>query len=166
MGVGLHYTINGDTQVEHDLLGLGARAIEPRPVLELIAEQLRGIERELFDTEGKGTWAPLAASTIARKGNDRILVDQGALMKSLTEQSGGDHFEVIQRTELFFGTSDPKAGFHKTGTSKMPARDPLKVDEVDMKRFSKAFQIYLMGSDRASFGVGDFGMTLTEPFGP
>lgn len=164
MGVGLHYTIKGDKEVEHDLLGLSARAIEPRPVLTLIAEQLRGIERELFETEGKGTWAPLASSTVARKGNDKILVDQGDLMDSLTE-SGGDNFAIIQRNELIFGTSDPKAGFHRTGTSRMPARDPLQVDGVDLKRFSKAFQMYLMGDERAAFGVGSFGMGATEPFG-
>lgn len=40
--------------------------------------------QEAFDTGGFGTWAPNADSTVARKGSDAPLIDDGTLRKSVT----------------------------------------------------------------------------------
>lgn len=165
MPVGLDYEINGIAEVEHDLLGFAARSMVPEPALRLVASAIRSIEQELFASEGKGNWPPLAASTVAKKGHNRILVETEALKDSLTEQGDGAHFEIFQRNELIYGSSDPKAALHKAGTSKMPKRDPLIVDASDVKAFSKAIQAYLMGVERTEFGLQSFGLGLTEPFG-
>jgi hypothetical protein len=173
--VSLHYEIDGAAEVEHDLLGMGMRFLEPRPVLGLIADALRASEIELFDSDGKGTWPPLAAATIARKGNADILEDTDALRASLTEKDAAGHFEIIQGSELMFGTGvvsedgTPYARFHKTGTKHMPKRDPLFIDESDMVLFSKAIQAYLVGAERSEFGAltdsGTFFTGETTTFG-
>lgn len=68
-----------------------------------------------FETMGHGTWAELAPSTIKQKGHDTILFRTGAMYRSF--QSGGqDHVEEITRKRMLWGSSDPKALFHQTGT--------------------------------------------------
>lgn len=81
------------------------------------------------ETDSSGTaWPPLAASTIARKGHDIILVETGALRASLVGETG-DSIRDAGADFASFGTSDPKAAFHQDGTSRMPARPPVGVSE-------------------------------------
>jgi phage gpG-like protein len=160
----VEYQIDGIGEVTHDLLGMAARAAEPAPILHGIAEALRKTEARLFEEEGGGHWPPLAGSTIAAKGNSRILVETGALMRSLTEDGAG-HVEHVGGDELVFGTTDPKAKWHRSGTSRMPKRDPLFLREGDVKELSRAIQAWLMGAERAEFGVQSFGLGALDPFG-
>lgn len=171
MPLSLVYDVNGAKQVEHRLLGIGERALAPRPILEGLADAMEGIERDLFGSEGSGRWAPLSASTVARKGNSRILQDTNALMDSLTGDGSGAVRQYFG-SELIFGTSVTSEegtdypALLKSGTSRMPARDPLPTpDAGQMRLFTKAVQAYLIGSDRAEFGVGSFGMGITSVFG-
>jgi phage gpG-like protein len=162
----LHYTVSGDEEVEHDLLGIGARALEPRPILERLASHLRRKEEELFESGGAGRWEPLAPTTIARKGSSTILVDTGALRDSLTEEGAADHFEQILGEELVFGTYDSKAGYHRRGTSRMPARDPLVTGaDLNLREITREIQAYLMGLERGAFGVSPFSTATLDPFG-
>lgn len=170
MSVAIHYDVDGIDDVEHQLLGMGARAIETRPLLEMFADQLEQMFGDTFAAQGYGEWEPLAASTIARKGSSTILRETDALMDSLTESGAEGAVREIFGDELIFGsnlTSEdgfPYPAAHRTGTSRMPARDPLIVRDQDLRRFSKAVQIYLVGADRSEFGVGSFGMSgLTFP---
>jgi phage gpG-like protein len=167
----LTYEVEGIGKVEHDMLGMAERALEPRPILEAFAAELRQMEQDLFDAQGGGKWPPLAASTIERKGHDTILVDSGALEKSLVDEHAEGHLEEIIGNELLFGTnltSDDGTyypGLLRSGTKNMPARDPLIFQEQDLRRFSKAVQAWLVGAERAEFGVGSFGGGMTVPFG-
>ena len=43
----------------------------------------KSIIEEAFETEGFGTWQPLKAATIKRKGHDKILIETGQLKKSI-----------------------------------------------------------------------------------
>jgi hypothetical protein len=84
------------------LLGQTERRLEdPRPGFREIADYLRGVERQQFATQGgrSGGWRPLSASTVRQKGNSRILVASGALMRSLTGAKG-----TVTKRELVFGT--------------------------------------------------------------
>jgi phage gpG-like protein len=165
MPLKIEYSVEGATKVRHDLLGMSARALEPAPLLEAFADQLRGIERDLFDAEGYG-WAPLAASTVERKGSATILRESDDLFNSLTQRGAKGSHQEIFGSELVFGTEIEYATFHRTGTSRMPQRDPLPAPrEQDLRRFTKAVQAWLIGGDRAEFGVGSFGAGLTNVFG-
>lgn len=81
-------------------------------------------------------WAPLAASTVKRKGHDKLLYDTGKLRDSITL---GD----VTDTRATVGTDAPYSIFHQLGTKKMSARPFIPVDsrgaleltaEVDIRR--------------------------------
>jgi phage gpG-like protein len=71
-------------------------------------------------------WAPLAPSTIKRKGHSQILRDTGRLIKSLATKSADSVRDVVDeganRSGLAFGTSVPYSIFHDKATAKRPAR--------------------------------------------
>lgn len=159
-GFGIHFSATGVAETERRLLGVEARAYNMEPALHLIAMDMREAERELFETAGASggePWAELKETTLrskAAKGYPpNILIATSDLEASLTEQ-GGDHFEHITDSELVFGTSDPKAGFHRTGTRDMPARNPLDFSEVRIRAWTKELQRYLVAWDRSAFGAG------------
>ena len=168
----VRYFVDGLGEVEHDLLAMAERALEPGPVLRLIGKGLQQREAEAFATGGFGQWAPLSPSTIAAKGHDTILVDTGDLMASLTEEGAEGALFEVNGSELHFGTNLTSEdgtyypGLLRTGTSRMPARDPLpELDESDLLLFSKAIQTYIVGVDRAEFGVGSWSLGSLDPFG-
>lgn len=45
--------------------------------------------QEAFDTRGFGSWKENADSTIAQKGSDAPLIDEGLLRRSITHKTGG-----------------------------------------------------------------------------
>lgn len=70
--------------------------------------------------------APLAASTVARKGFSRILYEYGDLRESVAG-TGDGHIEEVGPASVVLGTEHqkkgkPVAGFLQGGTSRMPAR--------------------------------------------
>lgn len=72
-------------------------------------------------------WAPLAPSTVKRKGHSTILLETGRLRASLTQPRHGDGVreqwdEWPRAAGLIFGTEVPYSQFHETGTKRMPAR--------------------------------------------
>lgn len=167
----VHYDVDGLDDVEHQLLGMAARAVEPRPLLEAFAEQLRQMMGDVFEREGPG-WDPLAPATIARKGSSVIGRETDAMMDSLTTQGGEGHLEEFFGDELVFGTNlTNDEGFpypvaFNDGTSAgQPGRQIFSMVDKDLRRFTKAVHVYLMGAERGEFGVGSFGMGLTTPFG-
>lgn len=68
-------------------------------------------------------WAPLRPSTVAKKGHNKILVDHGRLMASLTG-AGPGAIRLVRNQELIFGTSVPYAKFHMTGWTIRSGRVP------------------------------------------
>jgi phage gpG-like protein len=100
------------------------------PLLDTL-EALREDHQSYFDNErdaNNDPWAPLAKSTIKRKGFDDILIEKGDLEKSLTEFSG-DNINGVAPRGLVFGTADEKALWHQEGTARMPARPPVGMTE-------------------------------------
>ncbi len=81
----------------------------------MVSEVLEPSVDEQFATDGHGQWAPLAASTIAGKGNDTILFTSGRLAGSF-KRGGQENVEEITRQSLKWGSSVPYAIFHQTGT--------------------------------------------------
>ncbi|MFA7097234.1 MAG: phage virion morphogenesis protein [Gammaproteobacteria bacterium] len=66
-------------------------------------------------------WAPLAASTVRRKGHDKLLYETGHLGDSITL---GD----VTSREATVGTDAPYSIFHQLGTKRMAARPFIPVD--------------------------------------
>ena len=70
--------------------------------------------------------APLAASTVAKKGHSRILFEFGDLLDSVAG-SGPGHIEEVTGNSAVLGTEHEKKGapvasYLQHGTSRMPAR--------------------------------------------
>lgn len=172
MGVSVHYEVDGLADVEHQLLGMGARAVEPRPLLEMFADQLEQMMADRFASQGGGEWDPLAESTVARKGSDVIGRETDAMMDSLTDSGAEGALREIFGDELVFGTNLTNDDgvpypviFNDGSRTGQPARPLFDLEHMDLRRFSKAVQVYLVGAERAEFGVGSFGMASTLPFG-
>lgn len=168
----LHFSVHGDEDVEHLLLGMAARVEHTRPALEAVATALRIRQEEVFATEGFGEWEPLAESTVEQKArsglNPKILQATEEMHDAFTDR-GGNHVEHITDSELIFGVAGEaleKARRHKTGTSRMPARDPMPFDESARRGVTKAVQRFIVESERgAGIGTGPFGVATLEPFG-
>jgi phage gpG-like protein len=58
-------------------------------IFQLIGLAAEGRIQEAFETGGFGEWPALRPSTIARKGSDAILIDDGSLRKAITSKVGG-----------------------------------------------------------------------------
>jgi len=74
-------------------------------------------------------WAPLAESTVARKGHATILVDKGNLRQSLTVLGSSDNVNAVSERGSLFGTRDAKSVFHQFGTSRMPQREHVGTND-------------------------------------
>lgn len=159
MPTGILYDIDGVGDVSHRLLGMGARAMETRPLLTLFADQLEQEMVERFATEGGGEWDPLAESTVRRKGSSVIGRETDAMMKSLTEESAPGALREYFGDELIFGTnltSDdgvPYPAIFDAGQDGQPARPLFDLATLDLRKFTKAVQAYLIGLDRSEFGA-------------
>ena len=147
-------------------LGVIASAVKDlRPVWEDIYDDLLKRERTLFAQEGNigsktremgegagvwGSWTPLnpvyAARKLAQGYGTKILVRTGRLKESLTQRSGADAVFEIGPKALAMGTKVPYAGYHQTGTRRMPAREPLRISEVQARHWSRLVHKFLIES--------------------
>lgn len=151
----LELSIFGDVQLRRKLLRFGEKAQDASDAFEEIADQLRLIEREQFDSEGgfaSAGWAPLAPSTILRKLSRgqplTILEATGRLRRSLTGEHDPGHVEIVGPQQLVFGTQVPYAHFHQTGTSQMPRRRPVELRETDRRQVVRILQRHLVSELR------------------
>ena len=124
--------------VFHDI-GAALEKADYSDVLKQSQHDLAEQHAEMFAGQydsNRNAWAPLAASTIKRKGHDRILVETGALRDSLVTIGGpGNVHEAMQRG-MVFGTDVEYALFHQTGTSRMPARPPVGMAEETLDKLA------------------------------
>jgi phage gpG-like protein len=172
---GIEYEIAGVPAMHHMLVGFRDRALNGGPVLAAVLADMRRLEIELFDTEGRGEWPELAETTKERKAlagyPAKILQATEALYDSLAGNlSAVGHVERITEEEVVYGTTIPWARYHQDGTARMPARPPVDVREEDVRRWSKMVHAYVFGLDAgevAAAGGGGvpFGVGLTDPFG-
>jgi phage gpG-like protein len=155
------YNVEGLDPTEHRLRAFAARAVDPAPALALVADALRGIMGAKFDAQGKGKWPPLAESTVAKKGNDTIGVDEGAMRDSLTKEGAEGATSLVLGDELIFGThltnedGFPYPMVFNSGRrdGSQPARPLFEFEPEDLRVISKGIQAYLVGVDRTEFGL-------------
>jgi phage gpG-like protein len=124
--INLSYAMNSE-DVLRNLSNFQDSLADNSDALAAVADDLRQMIAEQFATEGAagGTpWAPLATSTLrkSRRARSGILNLTGALLGSLTDPGAPGHVEQTDSGQLLFGSTLPYAGFHQTGTRRMPAR--------------------------------------------
>lgn len=82
-------------------------------------------EEEQWATGGRGAWPALSPNS---KPGPALMVQSGDLLDSLTSPAAAE----MGAMSMSFGTDVFYAGFHQTGTEKMPARqvipDPFPVE--------------------------------------
>ena len=134
--VGLDQVLGGLARIDSALSSL-------RPFFELLGKEFYSQETTWFASE---PWVGLTPAYAARKqqqfGSKPLLRATDALFKSLTEQGTAGNIHHVSDLAAEFGTSDFKAGLHRTGTSRMPARDPFAPPDVD--RYEAIAGNYLM----------------------
>lgn len=125
----------GAAEVDRGLANLDRRLSVLRPMYETFAEEFYKEEEELFATE---PWEPLsdayAISKAEQFGGKPLLRATDALYKSLTQPNAPGSIYIVDDTDAVFGSSDPKAILHQTGTRNMPARPPRAEPKMDTYR--------------------------------
>ena len=124
------------------------------PALRDEIPHLHEIHRNHFDSQANPigqAWAPLAQSTIDGKGrrsghqaaHSTILVDTGRLAESLImgDTTDSDRVRDVQRNPgadfLVFGTSVEYSIFHDIGTTRMPARVHVGMNDTDADKMTE-----------------------------
>lgn len=135
MGPGLDFTLEvlGEEVVSRRLLRFEGNVKDARPAFRRIAPLLEAATLRRFESEGAyggEKWAPLAASTLARKpAGQGILVASGRLRASLTQETAADGIRQMTPQSFRWGSSVPYGRFHQAGTSRMPQRRVVKFPE-------------------------------------
>lgn len=101
------------------LRGIGDRLDNPRGLLDVLVDEVHDYEADVFSTAGNGTWAALAEGTLRQKTGSTILQEFGSLLDALTSSSDFTGEDLVVDAD---GVAH--AGYHRSGTSRMPRRDP------------------------------------------
>lgn len=116
----LDLDIQADVRGALDLFDdIGDRLSRPDEMLAVLVDSLGTYERDVFATEGHGTWPDLDPATVAAKGNSRILIYTGALLADLT----GRGAVQIDGEDLNLAPTVPY-GPHQKGRGRNPTPPP------------------------------------------
>lgn len=144
------FEASGDNLISRRFERFAGRSVAAAPAFQQIADNLRGYERRLFDTQGVSggvRWDELAPSTIkakaARDLDLRVLRATNRLRNSLVLKRSPDHEEVIADDFLLFGSKLDYAGYHQRGRG-VPTRKPLQYTETQKRRIVKTLQRYIV----------------------
>jgi phage gpG-like protein len=145
-------TVKNAPEVRLFLGGLAANVQDLTPIWPGFVEYgLRPIIAGQFASRGAegehGPWAPLSPAYLERKfhdvGAEPILVRSHRMIDSLLTDTD-DTVKNMMPQALQFGTVVEYAGFHQTGTGKMPARRLFDFTEPQRKEMVTALQRELM----------------------
>jgi phage gpG-like protein len=157
--VKLGFNIEPDERIEDfafELQVTGERATEAKPVIEKIVDKVLARNKRGFETRGATTgryWAPLKASTVARKAREgradpfAPLRNTDALMESLSTRRAPHQILKIEDDGFLLQTTLDYAGFHVEGTEKMPARPPMTIAAKHAHEYIGDINDFIFGSD-------------------
>lgn len=143
----IEVTLLGSDQMIDALEKLDLSIKDMRPVFkDSLMPLFYRFEREAFDSEGassgSGQWAELSpryARLKARTYPGRpILEATGSLRRSLTTATGRGARVFLTEQEVSIGTEIPYAGYHQTGTRRMPARPPVALTTAQEAEIARA----------------------------
>jgi len=130
MPVNISFELSGGRQVETELNITIERLRSFKPLFKKIASDFRKTQNSLFAAEGafegNAAWAALSPGYKEQKAKKfpgrKILQATGKLRTSLVTKAGEGAINNITDDSIEIGTSIEYAGYHQTGTGKMPAR--------------------------------------------
>lgn len=162
MAVEITIEIFGEQIISRRLLRLGERAVDATPAFTAIAGLFYESEKEQFASEGgwaSGGWVPDKQSTIDAKvagGYSTLTLQRtGATMRSLTEPGAPFSKESIGPDHVDLESTIPWGKYLQKGTSKMPMRKPVELNEETKSAMVKFLQAWVLG------GVNDKGELVT-----
>lgn len=128
-------TIRGDRRVKQLLTEMADRTVGVQVAWPKVGDVVADAMREQFATEGVALtgrrWAPLKPHYLRwkrRRGfHTEILRQTDAMKDSLTSRPMA--VEEYRPFSATFGTDDPKAEFHQSGTRFMPQREIINVTD-------------------------------------
>ena len=138
-------TVNGFDGLFNLVQNMVRRLEEPtfnREQWQTTVEVLEEMHHQYFTsaTDPSGAaWEPLAASTVARKGHAKILIDTQNLFQSLTDSGAGDAVREFDQDFLLFGTRREWAWVHMFGIDRpdrprLPARVHTGISEEGVQQ--------------------------------
>jgi phage gpG-like protein len=146
--------VEGEDELSRAFGLMAAVVTDWRPFWPDIAAVFYVSESARFASEGFGAWPPLSDGYRKWKQKhypgQKILSLTGALRESLTARGAGAIY-VATAQELNIGTSIHYAKYHQTGTSRMPARPPVDLNDDDAIAMR---QIALQSFDRYAQNLG------------
>lgn len=131
---GLHAAISG-------LQRLHGRLLNPAPLMQQIGMMLSNSTVERFHTgkapEGQG-WRALKPATIKRKQHDKVLVDKGDLLDSIT-------FSASRFSARIYSTdrNQDKVRAHQFGNERLPARAIFGLSQGDREDIENLAVIWM-----------------------
>jgi hypothetical protein len=134
----------GATKILVGMTARMARLADLYPEMEQASELFYDETRAWYDSRGDGTWAPLAASTIAAKISQgrsdpgRPLYAEGNLRESATSASGPYSYRIIDHRSVIMGVDWDVGGWQipmilSYGDSRIPAR-PIWPEGIHIER--------------------------------
>ena len=130
--------IQGTEQLSKAFTELSRRIGDLTPVWPRVAQIFYERERQLFDSQGEGNWVQLSARYGRWKQKHfpgyPLLQRTTEMAVSLTNRSSPFSVLDMRPKNFAVGTSVPYAQFHQTGTSRMPARPPIIIDDGTIQR--------------------------------
>ena len=113
------------------------------PLVQSLREVIITSVRTNFNVEGRPAWQELAESTVRKRGTSHpILTNTGALKsESTNEQNWTVTTDDVSLTGL--DSAVPYAAYNQAGTSKMPAREFVSLQERDMTEIERVFSEWI-----------------------
>ncbi len=152
--LGLTFEVAGVPQVAR-VLGVMMRSVRNlQPAWGEIADDFVKREKRLFQQQGSvqgwDRWAALHPDYEKWKQthgfSTRILVRTGAVERSLTTRHDRHAVFNAGPLRMEIGTSIPYAGYHQTGTRKMPKREPIRITDTQRRHWVHLIQQFLIES--------------------
>lgn len=135
-------TINGINALRSELLQPARNAVNMRPVLNDIMDDMVEHEKRLWDSEGASVGRPWEPREDGR--SHPLMKRSRRLFRSLTNRTGsGEAVRTVTRSFLIFGTDVPYAIFHQKGTDRMPARIVQRFPLSKARQYNRMMQDYL-----------------------
>lgn len=162
MAVEVDIKMLGDQTFVRKIRAMQRRAIDPRPVLEDIGEDLRMMVAEQFATEGaRGgrKWDDLKPDTIRKRGSAHpILIDSGEMFAEFMSPKAykvtGDSVEVEIPAGVRQKGESAQFGFHARDGSFIEPRPILEITAFDRHEFRRKITNFLVRGERRMRRLG------------
>ena len=128
-------TVDGFDGLRDLVYGMCEQLAEPQFERERWQETVEVLEamHEAYFASSSGPdgqpWQPLAASTVAKKGHAKILVETRRLQESLASSGHVDAVRDLDQDFMLFGTRREWAWIHQQGGRRIPQRMHTGISE-------------------------------------